>query len=312
VDFFFILSGFIIFHAHQRDFNQPQRLGAYLKKRFLRVFPTYWLVLPVVYGMAMAVPQTRALMPTSPLMLAKCIFLLPQYMSTTDKPYAPILTVAWSLQYEIIFYAAIALLILNRFLFFGAFLLYLGNFIYSHIVNAGFPLSFFASSWTLLFIMGAGTYFLHKSAMRICHPRVLVAAGIAGFLILAVLEAVLQPRDLAEPLRLAYGFLGSVIVLGSVRAEDVAPLPLPKGALILGNASYALYLIHFPLLSVSLKILVSLGLSGRSGALFSYFLLIALCISASVLFYQMVEKPLLRWLNREGSRSPLAVSAARA
>ncbi len=31
VEFFFILSGFIIFHAHRRDFGQPGRLGSFYR-----------------------------------------------------------------------------------------------------------------------------------------------------------------------------------------------------------------------------------------------------------------------------------------
>ena len=41
VDFFFVLSGFIIFHVHRTDLGNPARLGKYLARRFVRIFPTY-------------------------------------------------------------------------------------------------------------------------------------------------------------------------------------------------------------------------------------------------------------------------------
>src|SRR3984885_1419086 len=39
VDFFFVLSGFIISFVHRKDVGRPDRLGHYLERRFTRVFP---------------------------------------------------------------------------------------------------------------------------------------------------------------------------------------------------------------------------------------------------------------------------------
>ena len=45
VDFFFVLSGFIIYYIHQGEIGQQRFLPAYLYKRFARIYPTYWIVL---------------------------------------------------------------------------------------------------------------------------------------------------------------------------------------------------------------------------------------------------------------------------
>src|SRR4051812_27621380 len=44
VEFFFVLSGFIIFSAHRGDVSDPAALSRYLTKRFLRIFPSYWII----------------------------------------------------------------------------------------------------------------------------------------------------------------------------------------------------------------------------------------------------------------------------
>ena len=44
VDFFFVLSGFLITLAHRRDFGRPAELSRYLSKRALRIYPTYWVI----------------------------------------------------------------------------------------------------------------------------------------------------------------------------------------------------------------------------------------------------------------------------
>lgn len=47
VDFFFVLSGFIIMHAHQGDARSPNAARSYAIKRLTRIFPAY---LPIGIG----------------------------------------------------------------------------------------------------------------------------------------------------------------------------------------------------------------------------------------------------------------------
>src|SRR5438105_10339285 len=42
VDFFFVLSGFIMLHVHRDDLGRPKRLGRYLWKRCTRIYLPYW------------------------------------------------------------------------------------------------------------------------------------------------------------------------------------------------------------------------------------------------------------------------------
>jgi peptidoglycan/LPS O-acetylase OafA/YrhL len=44
VDFFFVLSGFIIMHAHTADIGRPERLYRYMWRRVTRIYPIYWVV----------------------------------------------------------------------------------------------------------------------------------------------------------------------------------------------------------------------------------------------------------------------------
>jgi exopolysaccharide production protein ExoZ len=44
VEFFFVLSGFIIFAAHRNDISKPRRLTNYISKRVIRIYPTYWII----------------------------------------------------------------------------------------------------------------------------------------------------------------------------------------------------------------------------------------------------------------------------
>ena len=40
VDFFFVLSGFLMVYVHRRDFGMPRRIGVYAYKRLTRITPS--------------------------------------------------------------------------------------------------------------------------------------------------------------------------------------------------------------------------------------------------------------------------------
>ena len=103
VDLFFVLSGFIILFVHRRDIGQPGRLQHYLGRRFNRVMPLYWLVLALTIGMSVA---GRHDAPSLPWLLWSAA-LLPSLSE-------PLLGIAWTLQFEVVFYAAFAVLIVSR------------------------------------------------------------------------------------------------------------------------------------------------------------------------------------------------------
>ena len=48
VDFFFVLSGFIIYFIHRPDLGRPERLRGFALKRLVRVYPIYWVACGVV------------------------------------------------------------------------------------------------------------------------------------------------------------------------------------------------------------------------------------------------------------------------
>ena len=48
VDFFFVLSGFIIPFAHQKDVGRSDQFGRYAYRRVSRIYPIYWLYLTMI------------------------------------------------------------------------------------------------------------------------------------------------------------------------------------------------------------------------------------------------------------------------
>lgn len=302
VPFFFLLSGFIITSVHARDFGRPDRLISYLRKRAVRIYPTYFIIFGVAYASLLMFPPTRAAAPHDVTILIKSLALIPQDKAMVGGTGAPVLIVAWSLQYEICFYALVALLILNRVIGLALVPLLAVNFIYCHANICTFPQSFFANNLFLLFGLGVLIAYLARSRLRLPQPLLVASIAAAVFLSYALLETLLGREWLGFDRRLVYGGLSGVLLFALVQAEDAGQLTTRNRYLpLLGDASYALYLIHYPLISALCKLLRALGLSGVGGAAIAFFVILLACVLVAVSFHILVERPLLRSLTSHPS-----------
>ena len=116
VDFFFVLSGFIIMHAHRDESGRAARIGHYLFKRFTRIFPAYWPIGLGVLGMYALLPDLSASGGRTFSTLSS-VLLLP-----ADQP--PALSVAWTLVHELMFYVLFMLWFVSRRAFWGGLLVW--------------------------------------------------------------------------------------------------------------------------------------------------------------------------------------------
>jgi peptidoglycan/LPS O-acetylase OafA/YrhL len=57
VDFFFVLSGFIIYFVHHEDIGRSDRLQRYAWRRATRIYPIYWIVTALVLVASMVHPE---------------------------------------------------------------------------------------------------------------------------------------------------------------------------------------------------------------------------------------------------------------
>ena len=155
VQFFFVLSGFIILSAHRGDVSQPTHLGNYISKRLIRIYPTYIIIFLVVYCLAIASPALRNTVPHDVIIVFKSLLLIPQDISVVGGSGAPVLGVAWTLQYEMLFYFFFAFWIVNKWLpaVISFILLYIYILYYWGYLPA-FPYSFIYQQHIFLFAMG--------------------------------------------------------------------------------------------------------------------------------------------------------------
>ena len=285
VDLFFVLSGFIILHVHARDLGRPARLGHYLRRRAVRVLPIYWIALGCTLLMA-AFGSHAA--PTAARIFSSAL-LLPASQE-------PVLGIAWTLQYEMVFYAVFCVLILNRRL--GAALLalilawLLTALFVPRVVPAGMP-PMFCGAYSLDFYAGlcVAWWLAHADVPQ---PRAVAAAGLALLASVGMAESLGKLNGYGTSARLCYGLACAVLILGIVAWERTGGLRVPGWMRRLGAASYSIYLFQF--LCIGAAWLVWQRARLPSG-LTAWLALSAAAIGGGMLVSMRLEQPLMRRLR---------------
>lgn len=280
VEFFFVLSGFIMMHVHRRDIGRSERLRAYLEKRAARIYPIYWIVSLAFMAMAVTVNSVRwADVLNTPFLIG------PNSVA--------LLGVAWTLFHEVLFYLLFAGLILHRRVGWSVLAIW---FVLCTLWFGRAPPHYALSSINLLFGFGITAALLLG---RTPVPRFVLCLGVTAFIAVGIETVWLN--ILREPTReLAFGLAAAFAIAGVVKAEFSGSIRVPNWLSRLGDSSYALYLIHYPLLSVIAKVWMATPLRWIP-AVVAFPIVVLLCVGAGYLLHIAVEKPLLQRLRRRRS-----------
>ncbi len=299
VELFFVLSGFIICWIHYDRIGTTGEVPAYIRKRLVRIYPPVALVV-----VAWAALSLAAGMPLRPIEYLVSFTLIP-----FEFAYAP--AVLWTLTHEMAFYALFLLAFIRRSLFVGALLAWgVAGYVLTMVpelseLRAG--LSLIGSPYAFLFALGVAAFFILKKYPRIplWAKVVLGLLGLAIFAWAAARDVALQlapvPSERAErtahTLTPWFGIAATIWVV--ILADPAVRLRgrLHDVLMLLGNASYAIYLWHIFPQRVLGRLIGSVGLAGTETRAIAMLLIIASGVVLGVLVYQFVERPLLRWIN---------------
>jgi exopolysaccharide production protein ExoZ len=303
VEFFFVLSGFIILTAHRHDIFKPEKLASYLKKRITRIYPTYWVIFLGTYLLALSSSTLRNTVPHDIFIIVKSMLLIPQETNVVGGTGSPVIIVAWTLQYEVFFYLFFSFMILSRWLSIIAGLVLLCIYVSYHgVPSPFFPLSFLSKNYILLFAMGMFVSAVCTSKrVTVNKPMFYAIIGAALFSFVALNTVLKTELLLGEQTTILYGVASSLIILGFVKAEDNGHvIGGNRWIQLLGNASYALYLIHYPLISILCKLSLTFHLDkvGIIGAFVSYLSIFCVCLVSSAAFHLWIEKPVTSHIRK--------------
>ncbi|MEO1406976.1 MAG: acyltransferase [Pseudomonadota bacterium] len=290
VEFFFALSGFLMAYVHARDWGQPERANTYLRKRIARIYPAYWVVVvPLVLASLFVSGVGPEEMP-GPLGVIGDLLLVPSARE-------PILTVAWTLQYEMVFYLIFVLTIMLGRVGLGLLWLWGAACMANLAVGVeGMPFSFIFSAYNLIFLMGIVSALVFRR-VGAAGAGLMLVGGLALFFATGLFEAY-GVIEYDEGFRtVLYGFGATLIITGLAALEYQRRIACPHGLKVIGDASYMLYLVHMPAFSVAGIVVGQLGLAAFIPPFAMAVGLLAGVTAGSILLHYWVEKPLVRFAN---------------
>lgn len=298
VPFFFALSGFVLTLAYAKHFGQPHRTWPYLRRRFVRLYPTFWVVMSLALLPALWVTTLRDAIPADPWVLFKAYLLLPQEPVVAGPTGAPVIVVAWTLHYEVLFSLLFAVWIYSRRWGLLCSLVLVLNGLACMQLQCGFYGQFLAGSSGLYFAFGVGAASLSPRLPALRHAGTLAWLGTAAYLVVALVAQRGWVDTWPLDPNLFFVLLAVIIMVCLVNAEAAAPEPwgtprIRQTLQLLSDASYTMYLVHYPLVSLVCKLLVAVGLRGTTGAWAALLLVLGAAIVGSLAFHIVVERPLL-------------------
>lgn len=217
-------------------------------------------------------------------------------------PPPPALSVAWTLIHEVMFYMIFCLFFISNrlFIFFvvGWVLAICGTAWLVGEADFSPFLALLLSPINLEFVFGIGVAYLARGVSN-RFASILIFLG--GFIFVLLL---LWP--FAMECRVLFGLPFSALVLGAVLLERQGKLGLPRWMVLMGDASYSIYLIHNPLVSLTSRLV------GRLHGFASWGLGLLVGVAASVvvgvLYHLFIEKPLIRLFRQQFNRLPRKAS----
>lgn len=298
VDLFFVISGFIIVHASARLFGRPGARRDFVTRRLIRIVPLYWLVTTLFLALlAAATLKGGDPFPDPTAILASYAFLPAD--THGDGRLFPVFDLGWTLNYEMLFYALLALVVAlprRRALAMLAVMLAL-------LVGIGQVASLPPAAWfwtrPIVLDFGLGVVVGALVAGQVVLPKPLRAA------IAAVGIAVL----VADPCHVFDGPVGMTVanawprvllaglpVAAVLAAALLGPEPgMPRLAVPftrVGDASYSLYLFHpFALIAMEKAAQKLPAVRDMPGGLLALVTVVAAIVLA-LAAYRWIERPM--------------------
>jgi peptidoglycan/LPS O-acetylase OafA/YrhL len=297
VDVFFVISGVIMVHASRGSFGEEGAPSLFLARRVARIVPLYWAATTLYLLLALVAPGllTSEILEPWPV-LASYLFIP---FERPDGIVQPLYSLGWTLNYEMFFYAlfglALALPYRRAIPVLVAALLALVAL--GRAVHLPEPLGFWTSPFLLEFVFGLALGHLRVRGVALGRNAqgMLVLAGLALLTLdLTRTEGMLAARPLA------WGLPATLLVAAAAlgRTELSPRTAATRFAVALGDASYALYLLHPFAIRGCRAAVAESGFGANLGPVGFIALSLVLAIAVSLVVHRLFERPATEWVRR--------------
>jgi peptidoglycan/LPS O-acetylase OafA/YrhL len=303
VDFFFVLSGFVLYRSYLPKFREGLGVGRFMVQRFARLYPLF--LLGLMLGLAVAVQQIWVADPHAPSsgdLATTMLFNGLMLPSPAGLPYYPLNVPSWSLFFEIVANLALIVLIfrLPRLALLAICVVSAIGMVPIILDNGSGNIGALWGEHGIALMRTAFSFTLGVIIAMLPHGHLRPSSwlGVACIAAIGVLLAMPMPKAwfAAYDLAIILVFSPVLVYVGS-RFEPVrfaAP-----GAAFVGEVSYALYAVHWSFIEPMRAAIRHMGLMPiPAAALFLAIMLVAAW--AAVRWYDLpLRRKLTAMLRRE-------------
>ncbi len=316
VDFFFVLSGFVLMHTYGNSVKSWGDFGRFMQKRIARVYPLHFVtsIIFIAAAALFAVTgfQLRDPGATDPALFAPTLLLLHAWGITS---HPGMNFPSWSISSELFVYLLFPLfaMLLARFRAGGAILFAVVFALAMDTIRTSLGMR----SWTVATfdygMLRAVPTFLAGMAVSVVvrslparpiswrGPHLFMAA------IFILMIGGVRPEFILMTFPVAVGYIAM-----AERGGDPSRLATPFFAR-LGDASYGVYLLHMFVQIAAVQVIRKFGLTSPGELLAMSFAVLIVTTLLAMLSFSWFENPARRWLGKPFfNRKPLAATTERA
>jgi peptidoglycan/LPS O-acetylase OafA/YrhL len=298
VAIFFVISGFIMTDTNVDGFGSAYSAKHFFVRRILRIVPIYYIATAFAFAVLVSIPQINI----SAADLLSSIAFIPHFGNLENPGFFPVLGVGWTLNMEMLFYALFAIALILKKRIGIAFLLisilsivFVSRILVFMKVDEHNIAHFYSELVMLLFAAGViislkldlvNSFF--SKYLKLLRYDVLIGITIA---LIALLNAVRVNRGL---IHLMLDFASIPIMAAALCRPAALPDFIRRRLVLIGDASYSLYLFHSSFLIVLNRIWRDLHIGN---ALFLSLANLVITLALSIGAYFLLEMPIRKYME---------------
>ncbi len=296
VDIFFVISGFVMMYITEKENN------LFFLKRLIRVVPLYWIATSVIFLIALIKPDYLISTTANFEYLLKSLFFIP--FNKNELGHFPILSLGWTLNYEIIFYALFSLSLIffkDKKVLFVSSMIILFIIINNFLSGKNFIFWVYSNLIFLEFIFGMVVYkiwyrYFNKFKINLRNKIILIMiALILTFYLNSHGFEVLFLADLESSRIIRFGIPSFFLIF--IFLFFLSDIKFPKIFIILGDASYCIYLIH-PFLIKFFYNVFSINQYNFTIQIISQIFIVFFILWLSIMIFLFIETPISKKLKK--------------
>ncbi|WP_084080348.1 acyltransferase family protein [Edaphobacter aggregans] len=295
VDIFSPVSGFVMYLAASKALRQPEAgraAGEFASRRFIRVASLYWLFTTLRLIVVRITAAVSLLSHFSFWYIVTSYLFLPAY--NPQGLVLPVLSAGWTLSYEMLLYAVVSVCILCRAPLLTWCTVVIGTLSVAGIVIPhSWGATWLANPIELEFL--GGLFLAALCLRRVLLPPVLaISIAIASILFVALI-----PWEAEESLlrALLWGVPGCLLLWAFTSLESVADLSRHTFLLLLGDASYSLYLTHLFFVPITARAIGRLHLEGMLTLAIAQAVGAAITVGFAIAIHLRIEQALMSFFS---------------